>query len=576
MTMKKAVLYARYSSDIQHDRSNDDQFALCQIHAKREGLKVVARFSDRAKSGATLFDRQGIMDLMQAAKRKEFDVVVVESLDRLSRDLEDLPAIHKRLEFAGVKIHTCNEGATTKMHVGLRGLMSSLFLSQLGDFVRRGHAGRVREGKFPGAVTYGYRAIKDKPGEREINPEQAKVVRRIFTEYASGLSPRTIAANLTRDGIPTPAGAVAWNHQTFIGGQCKRGMIGNPLYIGTINWNTHKTIKDPDTNITHKRATPAEDHITVDVPHLRIVTQELWDAANAVRKNRGTAKFGPNGKVRRTRPVVPRNEHLLSGLLRCECGSHMRISNTSRSGTSRVACAAAHQHRTCTNTKTYDLDVLQAEILACMRVQLTDPKRIQLAVRKFHDEWSLQKRKISGDATSDKKRLADIEAATIRFVNALEKGTMPTELIEARLSNLETERVGLVERMRTRDAQNSNNVIALHPQALKAYCDAVDRLHLAFTNNEDHAQNRAAFRNIVDNVIVHPTAKRAPYEFTTYHRVEAIMGMELFPKKRTTKEVLQDQGFGCTDNGNPENPGLPISQQQRGRIIAFGRWRAAA
>ena len=86
---------------------------------------------------------------MQAAKRKEFDVLVVESLDRVSRDQEDLAGIYKRLEFAGVKIHTCNDGATTKMHVGILGLVSSMFLSTLGDTVRRHHAGRVREGSFP-------------------------------------------------------------------------------------------------------------------------------------------------------------------------------------------------------------------------------------------------------------------------------------------------------------------------------------------------------------------------------------------------------------------------------------------
>jgi len=178
---QRAALYARFSSDLQKDRSIDDQLALCRVHAQRESLKVVATFADRAKSGATLFDRQQLWELMQAAKRKEFDVLVVEALDRLSRDQEDLPGIYKRLEFAGVKIRTCNEGETTKLHIGIRGLVSSLFLSDLGAKVRRGHAGRVREGKFPGAVTYGYRAITGKPGEREIDPEQAKVVLLIFT-----------------------------------------------------------------------------------------------------------------------------------------------------------------------------------------------------------------------------------------------------------------------------------------------------------------------------------------------------------------------------------------------------------
>jgi len=571
---QRAALYARFSSDLQKDRSIDDQLALCRVHAQRESLKVVATFADRAKSGATLFDRQQLWELMQAAKRKEFDVLVVEALDRLSRDQEDLPGIYKRLEFAGVKIRTCNEGETTKLHIGIRGLVSSLFLSDLGAKVRRGHAGRVREGKFPGAVTYGYRAITGKPGEREIDPEQAKVVLRIFKEYAADRSPRKIAADLMSDGIPAPGGNT-WNHQTFIGGRYKRGIIGNPLYVGTIIWNTHTTIINPDTGKKAKRAAPAADHITVDAPQLRIVPQHLWDAANAVRKNRGISKFGPTGKV--VRKATNNKEHLLNGLLRCECGSHMRITNTSRSGNSRVACAAAHQHQTCDHSKTYDIETLQTAVLDCMRDQLTDPARIQKAVRAFHDEWATQKRKVTGNANTIKKRLADIEAATVRFVNALEKGSMPTTVIEERLSSLETERVGLAERLRVVDAQNGSNVIELHPQTLKAYCEAVDKLHLSFANDQDHAANRSAFRNIIDRIVVHQTVKRAPYEFTTYHRVEALMGMELFPKTRTAQEVLKDQGSTCSVSGAPENSGLPLSQQRnRGRIIAFGRWRQKA
>ena len=59
---QRAALYARFSSDLQKDRSIDDQLALCRVHAQRESLKVVATFADRAKSGATLFDRQQLWE----------------------------------------------------------------------------------------------------------------------------------------------------------------------------------------------------------------------------------------------------------------------------------------------------------------------------------------------------------------------------------------------------------------------------------------------------------------------------------------------------------------------------------
>lgn len=93
---KTAVIYARFSSDLQKDRSVEDQAAICEQLASREGYKVIEIFSDRAKSGASMFERDGLLALMTAAKKRSFDAVIVESLDRLSRDQEDLAGIFKR------------------------------------------------------------------------------------------------------------------------------------------------------------------------------------------------------------------------------------------------------------------------------------------------------------------------------------------------------------------------------------------------------------------------------------------------------------------------------------------------
>src|SRR5262245_11376040 len=210
MTNERTAIYARYSTDIQNDGSIDDQIGVCKRRAERDGLTVVATFTDRAKSGASMFERDGLRDMMAAAKARRFDSIIVESLDRLSRDQEDMAGIFKRLSFYGITIETLNDGRATQMHVGIRGMTSAMFLKDLGDKVRRHHEGRAREGKFPGSVTYGYRKIAGKPGEREIDLSQSAVVRRIFIEYSQGKSPRLIAADLTAEGIPAPGGATAW------------------------------------------------------------------------------------------------------------------------------------------------------------------------------------------------------------------------------------------------------------------------------------------------------------------------------------------------------------------------------
>ncbi len=83
---RRAAIYARYSTELQDGRSIDDQVALCREHAARSGLTVVATYDDRAKTSASIFGRDGLARMMEQARARQFDVVIVEALDRLSRD----------------------------------------------------------------------------------------------------------------------------------------------------------------------------------------------------------------------------------------------------------------------------------------------------------------------------------------------------------------------------------------------------------------------------------------------------------------------------------------------------------
>jgi site-specific DNA recombinase len=99
----RVSIYARYSSDKQREASIEDQVRLCEERAARENWRVVNRYTDHAVSGASLM-RRGIQALMQDAQSGEFDLVLTESLDRISRDQEDIAGVYKRLRFAGVTI----------------------------------------------------------------------------------------------------------------------------------------------------------------------------------------------------------------------------------------------------------------------------------------------------------------------------------------------------------------------------------------------------------------------------------------------------------------------------------------
>jgi DNA invertase Pin-like site-specific DNA recombinase len=188
--MKPAAVYARFSTELQNEKSTEDQIALCRAYAARHQLNVVATFEDRARSGASVFGRDGLMQLMDAARQQRFTVVIVEALDRLSRDMEDLAGIHKRLSFQGIEIQAVHDGTADSVLIGIRSLVGQMQREDGAKKVRRGMAGVIRDGRHAGGRAYGYRAVPGKPGELEIVEDEAAIVRRIFTAYVAGRTPR--------------------------------------------------------------------------------------------------------------------------------------------------------------------------------------------------------------------------------------------------------------------------------------------------------------------------------------------------------------------------------------------------
>src|SRR5690606_11836013 len=104
------------------------------------------------------------------------------------------------------------------------------------------------------------------------------IVRRIFREFTQGRSPRAIAQSLNKEGIPGPAGQ-NWGPSTIYGNwQRGTGILNNELYIGRLVWNRQHYIKDPRTGKRQARPNPEDKWIVEEVPHLRIIDDDLWSS----------------------------------------------------------------------------------------------------------------------------------------------------------------------------------------------------------------------------------------------------------------------------------------------------------
>jgi site-specific DNA recombinase len=357
---KRGVIYARFSSDRQRDRSIDDQVALCQELADRNGWTVIMVYADYAASGSTVYRRPEFSRMLADAEDRQFDIIISEDIDRLARGEGDAPKLRQRLEFLGVEIHTCADGHVTKLHAGLKGLMSSLFLDNLIAHTKRGMAGVVRDGRHPGGKSYGYRTIAGRPGELEIVEEEAAIVRRIFEHYIGGDTPRQIAGDLNNDHILPPRGGVSWRAST-INGNKKRGngILQNELYSGVIVWNRMRMVRNPSTGRRVSRPNAASEHQRVAAPHLRIISPELFKAAQERKTERAHVSYHTRKRAKR----------LLSGLLRCGCcGGGMSVASTGQRA--RVVCTKTHEGGTCENRRYYYLDDIERRVIDGLRGNL--------------------------------------------------------------------------------------------------------------------------------------------------------------------------------------------------------------
>jgi hypothetical protein len=441
------------------------------------------------------------------------------------------------------------------------GSSANCYSKKLAERVKRGHDGIAREGLVAGSLAYGYDLVKHEPGERVINPIEAKIVVRIFTEYVNGKSPRQIADGLSLDKIPSPSGAERWNFQSIVGGEKKRGLIHNRLYIGEYLKNRFTNIKNPETGKVITRKADGDDLITAQVPHLRIIEQNLWDAAHALRKSRGNKINAVSGQSERA--VVPRKLHLLSGLLRCgECNGQMSITASSRNG-QRVGCSVSYNTRSCKHGKTYDLGKLTALAVDSMCSHLVDTEFLKEKARERTLEFARLEKENNGARQAAVKQFDRLNIQIAKLVRMLdEEDDMPRELL-ASLKAKEIERKGLEERIRLLSAER--NVTTLHPNVIKAFGKNIETLHEKLKRNSDDAECRMAFGNIIDSIIVHPTGKAKPYDISLYARLSAVMGeFNLFPTTRSNEEIVAAEGLPRIATGGTASSRPPSSRPSTG------------
>jgi site-specific DNA recombinase len=297
--------------------------------------------------------RQALEDILEMAERGEFDVLLMDVLDRgLGRKALAREMFRMQLRELGVRILTTDpsdhadddslEGQIMRFHKGIKAEEEIL------DLVRRTSDGRRQkalgnaEKGIPGRIVgnstrlYGFRFLVDEHGDRigyELNVSvvhveangtewtEVSVIRFIFEQAADGVSTYQICRILNQKGIPSPFVTKGMRHKKVTEPptwqpQVIGRMIRNTAYFGEYRqFRTAPSDRKPGKK-TVRRKTSSDEQIIIPVP--AIVTKDLFDQANTrVKLNKQLA----------TRNNQTSKEALLrGGFAKCGyCGTTLRV-----------------------------------------------------------------------------------------------------------------------------------------------------------------------------------------------------------------------------------------------------------
>ena len=276
---KKALLrvaaYCRVSTDSEEQlNSYEAQKAYyTSLIQENPEWEMVSVFADEGISGTGTKKRVQFNRMIAACKRGRIDLILTKSLSRFARNTVDCLETIRELKAMGIGVVFEKENINTLTADSefLITLYSS-FAQAESESLSKNVTWGIHKSMEAGNVTFhysrmlGYRRGPD--GEPEIDPEEAKTVRRIYRRYLEGASLGIIQRELTEDGVPTAKDMRGWSRQIL------KNILTNEKYIGDVK--LQKTFVTDCISKQVKKNTGERTMYYVENHHPPIVTREIF------------------------------------------------------------------------------------------------------------------------------------------------------------------------------------------------------------------------------------------------------------------------------------------------------------
>lgn len=408
--LKKTALYCRLSQDdgLEGDSNSiQNQKNILQKFAEDHHFPNPCFYVDDGFSGGN-FQRPAFQQMISDMENGEIGIIVTKDLSRLGRNqLHTGLYIEERFPMFGVRYIAINDNVDTDSSesndlMPFKNLFNEWFIRDTSRKIRAVLKAKAERGERLGTrAPYGY--IKDPETKKlAVDDEAAAIVRRIFAMCASGNGPSQIARILKKEQVLTPTmyayTRYGMNHTCLDtahpynwSDSAIANLLENEIYLGnTVNMKySTKSYKDKR-RVEHSR----EECLVFKDTHPALITQEVWDIVQRVRKNR-------------RRPTKMEEQNKYSGLVFCaDCGSNMVLHRAR-------TMSASYNHFTCRTYKKDGESCTGHYIRECVldEVVLEDLRRVTAMARERPEEFaayigSRQSAEIQREIRRQEKELA--------------------------------------------------------------------------------------------------------------------------------------------------------------------------
>ena len=451
-------IYCRLSNDDERDGESvsiENQKLLLQQYVVSQGWNIYDTYIDDGYSG-TNFQRPGVQRLIEDAKAKRINIIIVKDLSRFGRNYIEFgqytdylfPSLGCRFIALGNGIDTANQNGSTDVMCFLN-LFNEFYSRDTSKKVKAVRKACAENGKFMG--TYPAFGYKRDPADKHhliIDEETAPIVRRIFSMRASGLAYRKIATTLNEEGVHPP-GVLYYqrkgetdprqvNHQWAA--STVSVIINNEVYIGNMVQGKAGTLSYKNRKLVSK---PQDEWIRVEGTHEPLISRDVWDTVVSI-----------NAKHVRKRETTDGVKSVFTGLLYCaDCGFKMK-NNVERfkykDGTpgrySSFICGnyARSGKPACTVHTIYE-NALTEIVLRDIRekaryVQLDRDRMMENITRMRNKEQNTLRTSLEQEMKTTAARIRDLERLQRNLYEDKSNGVIPQTVFQNLMQQYETER----------------------------------------------------------------------------------------------------------------------------------------